>query len=110
MSYTEHVTAVRRKSQQQLHFLRKLRAFTLDPTFLLCIYCSTIEPLITYCSIIIIECIASCYRHLTNMQVESSHNLIFLALVRRLFSMYDIREYLEKDASSNPRNLTAQMN
>ena len=31
-------------------------------------------------------------------------------VVKRLFSMFDTRQYLEKDACSNPGNLTAQMN
>ena len=49
-SFTEHVTAVQKKSQQRLHVLRKLRAFYVDP-LLLRLYRSTIEPLLTYCSI-----------------------------------------------------------
>ena len=31
LSFTEHVTAVQKKSQQRLHVLRKLRAFYVDP-------------------------------------------------------------------------------
>ncbi|KAK2189868.1 hypothetical protein NP493_95g05039 [Ridgeia piscesae] len=50
LSFTEHVTAVQKKSQQRLHVLRKLRAFYVDP-LLLRIYRSIIEPLSTYCSI-----------------------------------------------------------
>ena len=50
-SFTEHVTAVQKKSQQRLHVLRKLRAFYIDPLLLLRLYRSIIEPLITYCSI-----------------------------------------------------------
>ena len=46
LSFTEHVTALQKKSQQRLHVLRKLRAFYDDPLFFLRI----IEPLITYCS------------------------------------------------------------
>ena len=38
LSFTEHVTAVQKKSQQRLHVLLRL-------------YRSTIEPLLTYCSI-----------------------------------------------------------
>ena len=51
LSFTEHVTAVQKKSQQRLHVLRKLRAFYVDPLLLLRLYCSIIEPLLTYCSI-----------------------------------------------------------
>ena len=50
-SFTEHVTAVQKKSQQRLHVLRKLRAFYVYPLFLLRLYRSIIEPLLTYCSI-----------------------------------------------------------
>ncbi|KAK2192565.1 hypothetical protein NP493_28g12015 [Ridgeia piscesae] len=50
-SFTEHVTAVQKKSQQRLHVLRKLRAFYVDPLLLLRLYRSIIEPLLTYCSI-----------------------------------------------------------
>ena len=50
-SFTKHVTAVQKKSQQRLHVLRKLRAFYVDPLLLLRLYRSIIEPLITYCSI-----------------------------------------------------------
>ena len=46
-----NVTAVKKKSQQRLHVLRKLRAFYVDPLLLLRLYCSIIEPLLTYCSI-----------------------------------------------------------
>ena len=48
LSFTEHVTAVQKMSQQRLHVLRKLRAFYVDP---LRLYRSIIEPLLTYCSI-----------------------------------------------------------
>ena len=51
LSFTEHVTAVKKKSQQRLHVLRKLRAFYVDPLLLLRLYRSIIEPLLTYCSI-----------------------------------------------------------
>ena len=51
LSFTEHVTAVQKKSQQRLHVLRKLRAFYVDPLLLLRLYLSIIEPLLTYCSI-----------------------------------------------------------
>ena len=51
LSFTEHVTAVQKKSQQRLHVLRKLRAFIVDPLLLLRLYRSIIEPLLTYCSI-----------------------------------------------------------
>ena len=51
LSFTEHVTAVQKKSQQRLHVLRKLRAFYVDPLLLLRLYHSIIEPLLTYCSI-----------------------------------------------------------
>ena len=50
-SFTEHVTAVQKKSQQRLHVLRKLRAFYVDPLLLLRLYRSIIEPLLTYCTI-----------------------------------------------------------
>ena len=50
LSFTKHVTAVQKKSQQRLHVLRKLRAFYVDP-LLLRLYRSIIEPLITDCSI-----------------------------------------------------------
>ena len=45
-----------------------------------------------------------CYHHLTDVLVESSHNLLFLALIKRLFSMYDTRQYLEMEESINPGN------
>ena len=51
LSFTEHVTAVKKKSQQRLHVLRKLRAFYVDPLHLLRLCRSIIEPLLTYCSI-----------------------------------------------------------
>ena len=51
LSFTKHVTAVQKKSQQRLHVLRNLRAFYVDPLLLLRLYRSIIEPLITYCSI-----------------------------------------------------------
>ncbi|KAK2154200.1 hypothetical protein NP493_2217g00002 [Ridgeia piscesae] len=51
LSFTEHVTAVQKKSQQRLHVLRKLRAFYVDPLLLLRLYRSIIEPFLTYCSI-----------------------------------------------------------
>ena len=50
LSFTEHITAVQKKSQQRLHVLRKLRAFYVDPLLLLRLYRSIIEPLLTYCS------------------------------------------------------------
>ena len=51
ISFTKHVTAVQKKSQQRLHVLRQLRAFYVDPLLLLRLYRSIIEPLITYCNI-----------------------------------------------------------
>ena len=51
LSFTEHVTAVQKKSQQRLHVLRKLRAFYVDPLLLLRLYRSIIEPVLTYCNI-----------------------------------------------------------
>ena len=51
LSFTEHVKAVQKKSQQRLHVLRKLRAFYVDPLLLLRLYRSIIEPLLTYCTI-----------------------------------------------------------
>ena len=51
LSFTEHVTAVQKKSRQLLHVLRKLRAFYVDPLLLIRVYRSIIEPLLTYCSI-----------------------------------------------------------
>ena len=50
-SFTKHVTAVKKKSQQRLHVLQKLRAFYVDPLLHLRLYRSIIEPLLTYCSI-----------------------------------------------------------
>ena len=50
LSFTVHVTAVQKKSQQRLHVLRKLRAFYVDTNLLLRFYRSIIEPLILYCS------------------------------------------------------------
>ena len=50
VSFTKHVTAVQKKSQQRLHVLRKLRAFNIDPKPLLRLYRSIIKLLITYCS------------------------------------------------------------
>ncbi|KAK2177640.1 hypothetical protein NP493_588g01017 [Ridgeia piscesae] len=50
LTFTEHLTAVQKKSQQRLHVLRKLRAFSVDPKPLLCLYRSITEPLIMYCS------------------------------------------------------------
>ncbi|KAK2188729.1 hypothetical protein NP493_125g02013 [Ridgeia piscesae] len=51
LSFTEHVTAVQKKSHQRLHVLRKLRAFYVDPLLLPRLYRSIIEPHLTYCSI-----------------------------------------------------------
>ena len=51
LPFTEYVTAMRKKSQQRLHILRKMRAFSVDPKRLLCLYRSIIEPLIMYCRI-----------------------------------------------------------
>ena len=50
LSFTEHVTAVQKKSHQRLHVLRKLRPFSVDPKLLLRLYRSIIEPLVMYCS------------------------------------------------------------
>ena len=50
LTFTEHVTAVQKKSQQRLHVLWKLRAFSVDPKLRLCLYRSIIEPLKIYCS------------------------------------------------------------
>ena len=49
-TFTEHVTVVQKKSQQRLHVLRKLGAFSVDAKRLLCLYRSIIEPRIMYCS------------------------------------------------------------
>ena len=46
-SFSEHVTVMQKKSQQRLHFLRKLRAFYIDQLLLLSLYRSIIEPLLT---------------------------------------------------------------
>ena len=55
LSFTEHVTAVQKKSRQRLHVLRKLRAFYVDP-LLLRLYRSIIEPLLTYCKHLLLPC------------------------------------------------------
>ena len=51
LSFTDHVTAVQKMSQQRLHVLRMLRGFYVDPLLPLRLYRSIIEPLINYCSI-----------------------------------------------------------
>ena len=54
----------------------------------------------------------SCTEHVTAVQKKSRQQSTALSskVVKRLFSVYDTRQYLEKDACSNPGNLTAQMN
>ena len=37
-AFTEHATAVQKTSQQRLHVLRNLQAFSVDPKLLLCVY------------------------------------------------------------------------
>ena len=52
LTFSDHVTATQRKSQQRLHVLRRLRAFNLDSKLLrLLLYRSIIESVLTYCSI-----------------------------------------------------------
>ena len=51
LSFTEHDTAVQKKSEQRLHILRKLQAFNVDPVVLLRLYRNIIEHPITYCNI-----------------------------------------------------------
>ena len=47
-SFTEHVTAVQKKSQQRLHVFRKLRAFYADPLLRIRLYRNIIQPFLTY--------------------------------------------------------------
>ena len=45
------MTAVQKKCQQRLHVLRRLRAFNLDPKYLLLLYRSIVESVLSYCSV-----------------------------------------------------------
>lgn len=49
ISWTDNILAIVKKAQQQLHFLRVLRKYNLNPTLLLTFYRSSIESLLTYC-------------------------------------------------------------
>ncbi|KAK0138091.1 putative RNA-directed DNA polymerase from transposon BS [Merluccius polli] len=49
ISWSENITAVIKKAQQRLHFLRVLRKYNLNSNLLLTYYCSSIESLLTYC-------------------------------------------------------------
>ncbi|XP_054866771.1 uncharacterized protein LOC129348969 [Amphiprion ocellaris] len=49
LSWTDNITAVIKKAQQQLHFLRVLRKNNLDRKLLLAFYSSSIENLLTFC-------------------------------------------------------------
>ena len=52
LSFKNHVVATQRKCQQRLYILRRLASFNLQPTLLLNLYRSIIEPLLMYCNII----------------------------------------------------------
>ncbi|KAK2182299.1 hypothetical protein NP493_360g01022 [Ridgeia piscesae] len=47
--------------------------------------------------------------HVTAVQKKSRQQLHSSKVVKRLFSMYDTRQYLELEESNNPGNLTPQM-
>ena len=49
ISWSENITAITKKAQQRLHFLRVLRRYNLDSNLLLTFYRSSIESLLTYC-------------------------------------------------------------
>uniref|UniRef100_A0AAZ1X703 Reverse transcriptase domain-containing protein n=1 Tax=Oreochromis aureus TaxID=47969 RepID=A0AAZ1X703_OREAU len=49
ISWTDNISAVVKKAQQRLHFLRVLRKYKLDSNLLLTFYRSSIESLLTYC-------------------------------------------------------------
>uniref|UniRef100_A0A669EVJ8 Reverse transcriptase domain-containing protein n=1 Tax=Oreochromis niloticus TaxID=8128 RepID=A0A669EVJ8_ORENI len=49
ISWTENISAVIKKAQQRLHFLRVLRKYKLNSNLLLTFYRSSIESLLTYC-------------------------------------------------------------
>uniref|UniRef100_A0AAR2L374 Reverse transcriptase domain-containing protein n=1 Tax=Pygocentrus nattereri TaxID=42514 RepID=A0AAR2L374_PYGNA len=49
ITWTDNITAVIKKAQQRLHFLRVLRKHNLDSNLLLTFYRSSIESLLTYC-------------------------------------------------------------
>ena len=49
LTWTANITAVIKKAQQRLHFLRVLRRNNLDRELLLAFYRSSIESLLTYC-------------------------------------------------------------
>uniref|UniRef100_A0A669B499 Reverse transcriptase domain-containing protein n=1 Tax=Oreochromis niloticus TaxID=8128 RepID=A0A669B499_ORENI len=49
ISWTENISAVVKKAQQWLHFLRVLRKYKLNSNLLLTFYRSSIESLLTYC-------------------------------------------------------------
>uniref|UniRef100_A0A669EXY2 Reverse transcriptase domain-containing protein n=1 Tax=Oreochromis niloticus TaxID=8128 RepID=A0A669EXY2_ORENI len=49
ISWTENISAVVKKAQQRLHFLRVLRKYKLNSNLLLTFYRSSIESLLTYC-------------------------------------------------------------
>uniref|UniRef100_A0A8C5G818 Reverse transcriptase domain-containing protein n=2 Tax=Gouania willdenowi TaxID=441366 RepID=A0A8C5G818_GOUWI len=49
LSWSNNISAVTKKAQQRLHFLRVLRKHNLDSKLLLTFYRSTIESLLTYC-------------------------------------------------------------
>lgn len=49
ISWTDNITAIIKKAQQRLHFLRVLRKYNLDSNLLLTFYRSSVESLLTYC-------------------------------------------------------------
>lgn len=49
ISWTDNISAVVKKAQQRLHFLRVLRKYKLNSNLLLTFYRSSIESLLTYC-------------------------------------------------------------
>ena len=75
LSFTEHVTAVQKKSQQRLHVLRKLRAFYVDPLLLLRLYRSIIEPLLAYCSICYYPALPAILKKARAVATEYDHPL-----------------------------------
>ncbi|KAK0153884.1 putative RNA-directed DNA polymerase from transposon X-element [Merluccius polli] len=49
LTWTENTTAIIKKAQQRLHFLRVLRKYNLNSSLLLAFYRSSIESILTYC-------------------------------------------------------------
>ena len=51
INFNQHTTSIQTKCQQRLYVIRRLKSFNLNPKYLLLLYRSIVESLLTYCSI-----------------------------------------------------------